>query len=162
MNFLDLIIIVGVIIGFFVGWKLRAINLFGIALALVAGIWFANQFHPHILGLYRDLPATVASTCAWLTVFLATVITVSILSSLASKMFELSRLQWIDRLLGALLAAGVVLGLLIIGLNAADNLAKTYKWRIIEHSLLAPELLNLSRPLIQQGVNKIPSLKNSI
>jgi uncharacterized membrane protein required for colicin V production len=161
MNFLDIIIIVGIAVGFFLGWKLRAINLFCLTLSLLAGIWVANHFHPQLIGLYRDLPLAVGRTLAWLTVFLATAVTISILGGILSKTFEIIRLQWLDHLLGALLALTVVLGLLAITLTALDNLARTYRWRIIEHSALAPLLLKTTRPLIQQGAKEIPKLKQT-
>jgi uncharacterized membrane protein required for colicin V production len=161
MNFLDIIIVVGIAIGFFIGWKLRAINLFCMVVSLIAGIWVANRFHPQLLGLYRDLPATVSQTLAWLTAFLATAVTISIFGGMVTKAFELIRLKWLDHLLGAVLAITVVLGLMIIGLTVMDNLAKTYRWRIIEHSALSPLLLKTARPLISEGISKIPLLKNS-
>lgn len=161
MNFLDIIIVVGIAIGFFTGWKLRAINLFCMVISLVAGIWVANHFHPQLLGLYRDLPTAVSQPFAWITAFLATAVTISIFGGMVSKAFELIRLKWLDHILGAVLAIMVVLGLLIISLTMLDNLARTYRWRIIERSALSPVLLKTARPLISQGINKIPQLKDA-
>ncbi|MCK5243600.1 CvpA family protein [bacterium] len=160
MNFLDIIIVVSIAVGFFIGWKLRAINLFCMVISLVAGILVANHFHPQLLGLFRDLPTAVSHTLAWLTAFLATAVTISIIGGIISKAFELIRLKWLDHLLGAVLAITLMLGLLIISLTIIDNLARTYRWKIIEHSVLSPVLLKIARPLISQGIDKIPRLNN--
>lgn len=162
MNFLDILIIAGITVGFFIGWKLRAISLLGIVVSLLAGIWVANHFHPQLIALYRDLPPAVGRILAWLTVFIATAVIISILVGLVSKMFEIINLQWLDRLLGAMLTVTVVLGLSVVSLTVVDHLAKTYRWLIIEHSTLAPLLLKVSRPLIQQGVEKIPGLQRNV
>jgi len=161
MNILDIIIIIFIAAGFFLGWKLRAINLFSMTISLIAGIWTANHFHLQLLGLYGDLPPTVSHILAWLTAFLATAITISILGTIITKAFEIIRLKWLDHLLGSMLAVAVVLGLLTISITIIDNLARTYRWKIIEHSTLAPILLHTAGPLIQQGLDKFPQIKQS-
>ncbi|MCD4813365.1 CvpA family protein [bacterium] len=159
MNYLDIFIIICLAISFFFGWKLRAISLFGMVISLIAGIWVGNHFHPHLIGLYRDLPAAVGHTLAWVTAFLAAAITLSIAFGLISKIFEVIRLQWLDHLLGAALAITLMLGMLIISMTVIDNLAKNYHWKVIKNSTLAPFLVKTARPYIQQGLEKFPRWK---
>ncbi len=159
MNILDFIIAGCFLLAFFVGWKLKALNLLGMTLSLLAGIWLANHFHTSLLGLYRDFPAVLRHSLAWITAFLAIAVTISILFTMLAKAFEIIRLQWLDHLLGAVLALVVMLGLLMIAATVMDTVSRWYGWKIVERSRLAPALVQTARPLIQKGLHQFPRLK---
>lgn len=162
MNILDFIIAGCLLLAFFVGWKLKALNLLGMTLSLLAGIWLANHFHTSFLGLYHNFPAVLRHSLAWITVFLAVAVTISILFTMLAKAFEIVRLQWLDHLLGAVLALVVMLGLLMIAATVTDTASRLYGWKIVERSRLAPALVHTARPLIQKGLHRFPRLKQSL
>lgn len=160
MNILDLIIIVTLSIAFLLGWKIRAIHLLGMVASLFLGIWIANHYHIQLLSLYQGLPPAINVTLAWLTTFLIAVISISIIFSFVAKTFEFIRLKWLDRLLGAALSLVFILVVVIISLLVINTMAKTFQWKIIDHSVLAKSLLQTVQPFIQNRFHHYPKLKN--
>ncbi len=162
MNSLDVVIIIALIFSFFLGWKLRALHLLGMLLSLVVGIWAANHYHHYAQGLVAALGPTFTPMAAWLLTFLAAAIAVSLVVTVVAKTFDLIRLQWLDRLLGAGLSMVFMLGLLSILLIMINVMAQANHWVIMDKSLLAKPLLNITKPLLQKKLKQYPSTRQVV
>ncbi len=162
MNILDIIILIALTFSFFLGWKLRAIHLLGMILSLAVGIWAANHYHHYWLGLFKSLSPPLGQAAAWFLTFLAAAIVVSIGVTLLAKTFDLIRLQWLDRLLGAAMSMLFTLGLLSILLVMTNILAQANHWTLVDKSLFAKPLLNITRPLLQKKLHQYPSTRQVV
>lgn len=159
MNLLDLIIIVSISLAFLLGWKLRAIHLIGMFFALFLSIGIANRYHEQMLSFFHRLPPAINLPIAWLATFLISIIAISILVTFISKTFELIRLKWLDRLLGAGLAVAFTSTLLIIFLLVINILAQTFDWKIVDQSVFAKPLLKSIQPMIKKRMYNYPKMK---
>ena len=147
MNALDIAIIIIIFINLYLGWKLRAINMLGMLASLVLGVFAANKFHPQFQEMFSHLPEVAGTLLAWLTVFLITAITITILNNFLSKAFEIIRLRWLDSLIGALFSLILTLFFLSILLNFINNFTHVFHWQIAKKSYLINLIIEITDPI---------------
>lgn len=110
MNVFDVVLILLILLSLFTGWKIRSSRLVALIIALAAGALASNHFQARLLdGFQAHFPPATAAGLAWLTPFLITGILVFFLGMIVAGFLEVAQLQWLDHLLGALLACGLLL-----------------------------------------------------
>ena len=111
-------IAIAIILGFFTfnGFRHGFIEEMGRLISLVGGFIIASKFHalllPHLQPYFKT--ETLRIAIAYLTIFMVSIITISIITKLLQKFIELVLLGWLNRLLGLLL--GLLKGFLIVSL----------------------------------------------
>lgn len=118
MNFTPPDIVISIILLFFSlnGFRHGFIDEIGRLISIIGGFIIASKFHNLVLP-YIELYIegdTLQITIAYMLVFLATVVVITIISRVLQKFIELVLLGWLNRLLGLLL--GLLKGFLIVSL----------------------------------------------
>ena len=112
----DIVIIT--ILGFFTfnGFRHGFIEEIGKIISLVSGFILASKFHTMIMPLLKTYieDGALQIAVSYLTVFIITVIVITIFIKILQKFIELVFLGWLNRLLGLLL--GLLKGFLIISI----------------------------------------------
>lgn len=145
MNWVDIIIVIILIVGFAKGIGNGFVRgLFGL-IALVLGIIVASTNYQQIseLLLYR-LPGgeRLQDIIAFMLVFLIVLIVVSLIGNLVSKAFKLAALGWLDRLAGAFL--GVFVSCLFVGfLLILVVIAGFHETNGVRRSTVAPVVVSV-------------------
>ncbi|MCX7820413.1 MAG: CvpA family protein [Brevinematales bacterium] len=148
MQFLDLIIlfllIMGFIWGFFKGFFYMIFSFIGIAVGIIAGL----KIPPLIFTLLKIKPVLIYQSFAFIILFTLSYLIFANLGSYISETLENLDLGWIDSLLGGIL--GVLQISLIIGLTFTilENLKLLSIFPDIEKSTLPLLIKNITNTLI--------------
>ncbi len=111
MNYIDIIILVTVLLGFFIGWKLRGIFMIIIPIAFLAGIvtanfghvWLAKLLAPHVSDPSRSV------LFSYLIIFILASSLIVFVGVAITHFFEFMSLAFIDRILGSILLITLLL-----------------------------------------------------
>jgi len=110
-------IIISLILGFFTfnGFRHGFIEEMARLISLIGGFILASKFHNLLIPYLHYIESeAIQVTVAYMSVFSATVIFITIIAKILQKFIELVLLGWLNRLLGVLL--GLLKGFLIISL----------------------------------------------
>jgi uncharacterized membrane protein required for colicin V production len=111
MNYIDIVILIAVITGFFIGWKLRGILIVIIPLAIIAGIFAANLGYHNLAGLLvKHIPTeSKRFLISYSVIFLVTSSVIIFAGVVLSRFFDFFNLAFIDRIFGAAILISLLL-----------------------------------------------------
>ncbi len=128
--------------GFWSGLWRQVMRAAGLVEAVLVPRALAASLVPYATGILPELSPRSATTVAWVTLFLVTLVVAALLVRLGTKSLEVLRLRLVDRLLGSLvgLATGLVLhGVLLLILCqltppawAQDTLVGTHSLNLLD------------------------------
>src|ERR1035437_207526 len=103
MNYIDIVLIITIIIGFSIGWKLRGVLMVVIPVAFLAGIFVANtSYHFFALGLVKYIPTeSKRFLISYVIVFLIASSILVFIGVFLSRFFDFFNMAFIDRIFGA-------------------------------------------------------------
>lgn len=120
MALLDAILLIWFIPAIVIGIAKGFIRQVASLAALVVGIWLACRFYVKLgttfAGWFGNAQPAVLNAFAFITIFLAAALALSLLGKLLTKLFGAASLGWFNRLLGAVFAViqtGVVITLAV-------------------------------------------------
>ena len=122
MNWLDIIIIIGVALLGFAGLRQGLIRtVFGIA-GLIGGIFLAGRYYDELAAFLFPSGATWGNIAAYAIIAVATLVVAGVIGWLLAKLVNFAALGWLDKLVG------LILGIVIGGLLCAAILAIVVKF----------------------------------
>lgn len=156
MNTLDIVICV--IVGFcFVSGIFRGIvREFASIIGVFIGLYAAYTYYPYLAGQLSILSPDAAhrNIVAFLLIFCTILFLVGLLGTVIHKIFKAACIGWVDRLTGSLF--GITKGILIASVVLIALTAFLPKKNsIIEKSVLAPFVLQISNGLVEIIPNKL-------
>jgi uncharacterized membrane protein required for colicin V production len=157
MNYIDIILIIAAMFGFFLGWKMRGVLVVIIPVAFIAGIITANVFYHPLSALFTSA-IREESKRILLSYTLIFAVTCGIIISLGfalSRVFDFFNMAFIDRIFGAAILItllAIPAYLLLQKLNGPENLQMH---KDLAKSALFPYMKNYV-----EFIFKIPLLKN--
>ncbi|MDP6569886.1 MAG: CvpA family protein [Candidatus Marinimicrobia bacterium] len=111
-------IVIALILGYFTfnGLRHGFIEEMARLISLIGGFILASKFHQQLLPILQPYfsEGSVRVTVAYLLVFVASAVTITIIAKILQKFIELVLLGWLNRVLGLLL--GMLKGFLIVSL----------------------------------------------
>ncbi len=132
-NFIDIVLLLLVLAGLIVGYKRgfvrQVIELGGLIAAFSLALIFAGTVAGY-LGEKVSLPYTPALMIGFIAVFAAAMLAVRILAAGLQKIIQMTLLNWVDRLTGALL--GLIMGMVVASLLIAFITAAPIPGRLRE------------------------------
>ena len=126
MNYIDVILIVTVLIGFFIGWKMRGVLMVVIPLAFLAGIFSANAgYHGLSLMLVKFIPTESKRVLiSYVIIFLLTGSVFVFIGVLLSRFFDFFNMAFVDRIFGAAILITALIIPVYFLFNKLDGFAK--------------------------------------
>jgi len=122
MNWLDIVIIIGVALLGFAGLRQGLIRtVFGIA-GLIGGIFLAGRYYDELAAFLFPSGATWGNIAAYAIIAVATLVVAGVIGWLLAKLVNFAALGWLDKLVG------LILGIVIGGLLCAAILAIVVKF----------------------------------
>ena len=111
MNYIDVILIITVMTGFFLGWKLRGVLIVVIPIAFIAGIFAANSGYLSLSGmLIKQIPTeSKRLLISYVIVFLAASSILVFAGVVLSRFFDFFNMAFVDRIFGAALLITVLI-----------------------------------------------------
>ncbi len=150
MNQLDLAILAVIALGAIYGLLRGVLRMASSIVALAAGIYLASIYYPQVAAFAQTLfglGATASATLGYIVVFLLVFVVVAGLGEAISRILQIARLGWIDRVCGA--AAGVAVGGALMGLFLMILTAMLpVDAALLRESKLAPAVLSYAETLI--------------
>jgi membrane protein required for colicin V production len=108
VNWLDIVIGIILVVGFFLGMKFGLIKALLLLVGLVIGIVVAGNFYTLLADQFSSLPVQVANVLAYLIILAVVMAVVSIIALILTKFATLIMLGWINTLGGGIF--GLFLG----------------------------------------------------
>jgi uncharacterized membrane protein required for colicin V production len=162
MNLLDIAVAILMLIFLLLGWKIRSFRLLALAAAVFFGVWAGNHFQARLLdGFAEHVSPRAAAVLAWITPCLIAGILVLFVGLAASAVFDSVALGWLDRALGALLAATALLVLLAFSFTQWQA-SPAFLKPALERSWLTKPLLQTVQPLLQASQTWWPALEKTL
>ena len=142
MNYIDIVLIITVIIGFFIGWKLRGVLMIVLPLAFLAGIFAANLGYLSLAGtMVKQIPTeSKRLLISYVIIFLCASSVLVLVGVLLSRFFDFFNLAFIDRIFGALILITVLLIPVYFLFDKLDGISKLNFAVDTENSFLFPYL----------------------
>lgn len=111
MNYIDVILIITAIIGFFLGWKLRGVLMVVIPLAFIAGLFAANYGYHSMAGILAGYIPTESKRflISYVIIFLIASSILILIGVLLSRFFDFFNMAFMDRIFGAVLLITLLL-----------------------------------------------------
>jgi uncharacterized membrane protein required for colicin V production len=159
MHYLDIVFLAIALAGFFLGWRLRAMQLLGIVLSLTLGVWLANQFSVHLQGMYIRVSEPGRSLLAWVSVFLGATVIIAIITSLLAHTFQSIHLEWLDHALGGFFALLFGLAIFMIFVHAGAGLSSAFRMEMLKKSKITSKVYTLTVPLFHFGEQHSTQIK---
>ena len=163
MNIIDIIIVCccvpAVIHGLSKGFVSQAFSL----VALILGVWLSFKFSNAVgewLVTYIDLPSTVIHVIAFALIMLVVMLITHLAGKAVEGVLKVVMLGWLNKLLGivfALLKAVLIIGLVIILLEAINNTFPIVPSKTMEESIFygpVKDLANLIFPYLKELIFK--------
>jgi membrane protein required for colicin V production len=114
MNWLDIVIIVGLVISLLIGLKMGLIHVLFLLVGVIVGVILAGQYSGSLAAKLTIIPdAGIAGIVAFIIIMVATLLVAMLLAFIIRKIFKAALLGWLDRVGGAVL--GVLMGAIFIG-----------------------------------------------
>ncbi len=160
MNYFDLIIAIPLLWAAYKGFRKGLVVEICSLIALALGIYGGIHFSDRMSALLRDhlgLTTEFLPVIAFALTFLLIVAGVHLLGRLVERMLALVAMKTMNKLLGSvfgILKVGLIIGVLLVVLNALDERASFFPKEVREKSLLY-------EPLSQGVMMVIPALKES-
>ncbi len=144
-NLVDMFILGTLLVSFILGiWKGFVRSLTALA-SLVLGVLLAFKYYPAVV-VYLDkiskLDPQISMILAMVVVFIGVQIVFLIIRRILDFLLDLTRLSWLDRILGAVM--GVVAGLVIVAAGAQVLLVGVPDWPVVKASKLIPPVDRLT------------------
>ena len=159
MNIIDIIILVccvpALIHGFSKGFVSQAVSL----VSLILGAWLSFKFSVPFgdwLKSFADLPGTVLHVIAFALILVIVMLLMGLIGKLIEKAVKIVMLGWLNKLLGvvfALFKAVLVIGLVIILLDAIYNLIPFFSSDTLKESILyrpIKDIANIVFPYLKE------------
>lgn len=142
MNVLDIVILIlfvpGIIRGITKGFIEQAVSLAGI----IAAVWLSYKYYGGLaqkLSTMIEAPQAAVNVVSFVIILLAAILVVIIIAKVFTGITKMANLNWINRLLGVVLAiavSAVVISLLIILFETVNTKLELTESPIISQSLL--------------------------
>jgi hypothetical protein len=158
MNVLDFLLLLTLCLGLVLGWKLRAIPLLFLVLAVAAGILAAHHYQAEFAGAFLRFSPRFGGLLAWLTPFVIAFVLCLLAGGLISSAIQLVQLHWLDHLAGAALAGGLALALSAGAVHLLQPVEKAAHLHFIAQSKLAGPLEVWVRPYLEKTPQLWPAL----
>jgi membrane protein required for colicin V production len=113
VNWLDIVICILLVVGFFVGMKIGLIKAILSLAGLIIGIIVAGNFYPTLADVFSGMPVQAANVLAYIIILVVVMAAVSIIALLLTKFLTLIMLGWINSLGGGVF--GLFLACLLCG-----------------------------------------------
>ena len=159
MNIIDIIILVccvpALIHGFSKGFVSQAVSL----VSLILGVWLSFKFSVPFgdwLKSFADLPGTVLHVIAFALILVIVMLLMGLIGKLLENAVKIVMLGWLNKLLGvvfALFKAVLVIGLVIILLEAIYNLIPFFSSETLNESILyqpIKDIANIVFPYLKE------------
>ncbi len=118
MNWLDIVIIIALIMGGFMGFRAGLIKMLFVLVGVIIGVVLAGQYGDSLaMKLTFISDAHTAGIAAFIIILLATIIVASILAFIVAKITHWALMAWLDKL------GGIVFGLLLCAIFIGGLLA---------------------------------------
>lgn len=152
MNWLDVLIILplifGLVRGLMRGLVSEVIAIAVVVLGALGSRMWAAQFSAWLLRQFA-WPTEVCDVVAYILLFLAIAIVLSILAKLLHKFLRAIHLGWANRLLGAIFGIAKYGILVLIVVFAMDKTNEHYHWLdkspVIKTSVIYPQMVKMTR-----------------
>lgn len=120
LNWFDIVVAISLIIAFFNGWQkglvMQLVNLAGLVIAIVFAGQLAKKIVPWVLDI-ADISPNAATVAAYILAFAAIMLAATLVGSAVQRFIEVVHINFLNRLLGAVVAAGIALVMLSLVLN---------------------------------------------
>lgn len=158
MNYIDIVIIVPVLWGAYIGYKKGLIIEVVSLIALGFGIWGGIHFSDYIGDILVDkIDSEYVSLTAFVITFAVIVMTVFFLGKMLEKLVNLVQLKLLNKLAGIIFGAGkvaMIISVLLLIVSSYDKNNEFIPQQTKESSLLF-------HPLEQFSLNIIPAIQES-
>ena len=126
MNYIDVVLIITAITGFFIGWKLRGVLMVVLPIAFLAGIFAANSgYLPLARFLAEQIPTeSKRYLISYVIIFLSSSSVLVLIGVLLSRFFDFFNMAFIDRTFGAIILITVLLIPVYFLFDKLDGIAK--------------------------------------
>ncbi len=156
MNWLDVLLLlpllVGLVRGLMRGLISEIIAIVVVILGVLGSRWMAPDFSAWILAQFA-WPKDVCDVVAYVLIFLAIAIILSILARLMNKFLRAIHLGWANRMLGAFFGVVKYGIIVLIVVFAIDRTNKAFHWLdaspVVQSSVIYPQAVMLERSIIQ-------------
>ena len=135
MNWLDIVIIIGLLVALFSGLKAGLVKMLFIVVGVIIGVTLAGRYADGLgnaMGFISD--HNTAATVAFVIILVATLIVALILAVIVERLVHWVLLGWLDSLGGAIF--GLLLGAIFIG----AILAMCYHWLGVQETIAGSAL----------------------
>lgn len=141
MNWFDIAVIISLLVAFFTGYRkglvMQLAGLFTIILAAIFGGKLAKIILPELQKIFDSMSPHVASVFSYIVAFAAIALTISIVAKLIQGLFVAVNLNFVNRILGSMVALASVMLIFSLLLNLAlmlDSQERVIKREIKENS----------------------------
>ncbi len=150
MNILDIILLIcfipSLIQGFRKGFISQAISI----ISIILGVWMSARFADMVsewIGQYIQGSEQVMKLIAFVIIFIAVIVGLTLLGKLLEKIIKLVMLGWLNKLLGvafAFLKAGLIIGLIIMAFCSLNDTFQFVSQDTLNSSVLFNPLKNIA------------------
>ena len=158
MNFIDIVIIVPVLWGGYIGYKKGLIIEVISLVALGFGIWGGIHFSDLIGDLLREkINSEYVSLTAFVITFAVIVMTIYFIGKMLEKLVNLVQMKLLNKLAGIVFGVGkvaLIISVLVLIINSYDKNNKFIPQKAKDESLLL-------QPLEQFSLKMIPAIQES-
>ncbi len=151
MNWVDMLILVVLSVSAFSSLRAGFLRQTFAILGFIVGVYSALSYHLRLAQMLQDAvpQATLAKAVAFVLILVLVWVASAILAALACQVLSAAGLAWADRLFGMLLGLGVGLFIVISLLMLMARIPIAAISGSLEHSTLAPLILQLLPHLTQ-------------
>ncbi|MBN2787896.1 MAG: CvpA family protein [Paludibacteraceae bacterium] len=149
MGFLDIIILIvllyGLVKGIIRGFILQFFSLIGVFIGIYAAKIYALKF-TLLISQWFSISTTYAKPITYLLIFCAVILCLHLLAKLLDKSIKVSLVNWVNKLLGALLGIlkyALILSILLTVFQALDKNSRMIKQSTKNKSVLYSPILNI-------------------
>ncbi len=150
MNILDIILLIcfipSLIQGFRKGFISQAISI----ISIILGVWMSARFADMVsewIGQYIQGSEQVMKLIAFVIIFIAVIVGLTLLGKLLEKIIKLVMLGWLNKLLGvafAFLKAGLIIGLIIMAFCSLNDIFQFVSQDTLNSSVLFNPLKSIA------------------
>ncbi len=160
MNWFDIVIVIALLVAFFNGYRkglvMQLAGLVTVILAAVFGGRLARIILPELQNFFENMSPNVATVLSYIIAFMGIALVISLIAGVIQGLFKVVNLNFINRLLGSIIALAttmIVLSLLLNLVLMLDSQQRIIKPEIKENSFFY-EKVQAVVPAIVPYLNK--------